>query len=305
MQPGGVWRSNRSHGNSTDDEKHSISHSDYVELYNEWHANLGVAFMGCLRSTEYMHTRAALTVLSGMNDQFPTKSTLGEKLLEALAPLQKDDNPMQDIMAMAQAYSSKIIKARNTGSWKEEDTKALKAREEREKKQKEDRKKNSEKQFAEMKKDTEQIDRQLGDGYNDRKLHERRGPPPTLPSSRFTAPVGNSAGGNGTVSAVTQPHVDRLGRGQDHRGHRDDRLHNRGPRRDETRNAENNALQGRWERSAVSADSNRGVKRARSPESNRGVTERGGRVDWDRDRERDGKRSRRDASPPRRRRVRR
>eukprot|EP00558_Chaetoceros_sp_UNC1202_P012587 CAMPEP_0197251618 /NCGR_PEP_ID=MMETSP1429-20130617/57872_1 /TAXON_ID=49237 /ORGANISM="Chaetoceros sp., Strain UNC1202" /LENGTH=354 /DNA_ID=CAMNT_0042713751 /DNA_START=69 /DNA_END=1129 /DNA_ORIENTATION=+ len=278
-KPGGAWRNNPSGKNTIRVEQQSISHLDYVKLYNEWHASLGVAFVGCLQSTEYMHTRAALIVLSRMNDHFPTKSTLGEKLLEALAPLQEDDNPMQDIKAMAQAYSSKIIKARDTGSWKEEDSKAAKAREDREKQQKKNRKKNIEKQFAEMQKDSEQIDRQLGDGHKDRKLHDRRGPPPTLPASRFTAPVSNSGVGSSTVPTATQSHGDRSGRGQDHRGHRDDRpQHGRGPRRDETRNS---GLQGRWERNAAPADGGKGTKRARSPENNRETTERG-------DRDRDG-----------------
>ena len=46
---------------------------------------------------------------------------------------------MQDIKAMAQGYSSKIIRVRDTGSWKEEDSKATKARTDREKKVQEGR----------------------------------------------------------------------------------------------------------------------------------------------------------------------
>ena len=115
-----------------------------------------------------MHNRTALITLSRMVDVYPTKSTFGDKLLSTLKPLQEDSNPMQDIKAMAQGYSSKIIRVRDTGSWKEEDSKATKARTDREKIVQEGRKKNAERQMEQMKTDSLQISKQIDSDGRDR-----------------------------------------------------------------------------------------------------------------------------------------
>ena len=258
-----------------------MKHSDYVVVYNTWHAGLGLAFIGSLKSTEYMHLRTALIILTKIVDFFPTKSTLGEKLLEALVPLQEDSNPMQDIKAMAQGYSSKIIKARDTGTWKEEDSGAMKAREEKEKKLQEDRKKNAEKQLEEMEKEMADSSKQLGDSRHDRNPKERR------PQPRFTAPPAPS---KTVLEKAPQSH----GRSQEYRGHRDDR----GGRRDDPRSSDRGSgPQDHWERNGP--DGARGLKRGRSPDKGRGAPERGRGGDRDRERS-DAKRSRGDRSPPRR-----
>ncbi len=132
---------------------------------------MGKAFIGCLKSSEYMHTRAALIILTRIVNVYPTRSIIGEKLMNALVPL-KDENLMQDIKAMAQAYYSQLIKSRDDGVWKDEDDATAKARVEKEKKLLEERRKNAEKQREEMKKDVEQITQQIG-GSRTRGWEER------------------------------------------------------------------------------------------------------------------------------------
>jgi len=295
LQPGAIWSNETGKGFASDvsDSPSSMDHAAFIRLYSTWHAGLGVAFTGCLQSTEYMHTRTALIVLSTVVNCFPTKSTLGEKLLKVLAPLQ-DSNPMQDIKAMAQGYTSKIIKARDTGTWKEENKKATKAREDKEKKLQEDRKKNAEKLLQEMAKDMAESTKQLGDSSHERKPNDRRddrkddrrGQP-----ARFTPPPQKGSSG---VDAGSQPRGERgTSRGNDHRGSRDQRQHERGDRRDEARESERASDPAdRWERTGP--DGGRG-KRVRSP----GASDRGRGGERDRDRG-DSKRVRRDGSPSRR-----
>lgn len=254
------------HGGKLENDSKSMTHLDFIEVYNRWHASLGVAFIGCLKSSEYMHTRTALIILSRIVDDFPTKSTLGEKLLDALVPLQEDSNPMQDIKAMAQGYSSKIIIARDTGKWKEEDSRITRAREEKEKKMQLNRQKNVKKQFEEMEKDMANSAKQSTD-RQERNPRERRAQP------RFT-PVQKS-----TVEKTTHSHGDRNGRGPNVRKEEN------GARRTEPRNGE------RWERTGPQEPS-KGTKRGRSPEPARGGNERSRPSDRDR--------GRRGDTPPRR-----
>ncbi len=280
-------------------ESSPLSHGDFIELYNKWHAGLGAAFIGCLKSSEYMHTRTALIISSKMVDYFPTKSTLGEKLLESLAPLQEDSNPMQDIKAMAQGYSSKIIIARDTGRWKEECSKITKAREEKERQIQIDRKENAKKQLEEMEKemanskplvdsrherrrDDRRDERRGGpdDRRGDRRgPEERRGPPRFTPAQKKPD------------EAASQPHGDRNGRAPDTRGQSDQNI-----RRNEPRGSERGGvLPERWERNGQ--DVARGSKRGRSPEGNRNAPDRNRQ--GDRDRRRGG-----DVTPPQRPRTR-
>jgi THO complex subunit 2 len=261
----------------------SMTHADFTEVYNKWHAGLGAAFIGCLKSSEYMHTRTALIIMSKMVDFFPTKSTLGEKLLEALAPLQEDSNPMQDIKAMAQGYSSKIIMARDTGRWKEECSKITKAREDKEKKMQQDRKKNAKKQLAEMEKEMANSANQSSDTRQDRKPHDRRG------AARFT-PAQKKSG-----DVAPQSHGDRNGerngRVQDSRSHKEQNT----SRRNEPRSSDRGSgPQERWERNGSDG---KGIKRGRSPDGKKGAPDRGRPSDRDRGR-------RGDVTPPLRTRAR-
>lgn len=170
LQPGGKM---------TNDEGtlEDISYENFKNLYNKWHAILGQTFLGCLESKEYIHTRAGLILLSRVVNVFPTRPVLGEKIMDALAPL-KDDTNRQDLRSMALGYSSQLIKARDEGVW-EEDLAAAKARREKKEKEAEERKKAAEKQFQEMQKESDAIDRQLGGGgrrdWDDRARSAPRG----------------------------------------------------------------------------------------------------------------------------------
>ena len=148
-----------------------LSYDKFKKLYNKWHAILGQTFLGCLQSKEYIHTRAGLILLSRVVNVFPTRPVLGEKIMDALAPL-KDDTNRQDLRSMALGYSSQLIKARDEGVW-EEDLAAAKARREKKEKEAEERKKAAEKQFQEMQKESDAIDRQLGGGGGRRDWDDR------------------------------------------------------------------------------------------------------------------------------------
>lgn len=140
-----------------------MTHDDYKAIYNQWHKKIGTAAIGCLNSSEYMHTRAALIVLSRIVLVFPTQPKIGDKILIALGPLQSDDDK-PDIRATAKGYASQLIKARDEGMWKEENIAVTKARKEREKMKAEEKKKKLAMQHEEMKTESEKISKQLGDG---------------------------------------------------------------------------------------------------------------------------------------------
>jgi hypothetical protein len=151
-----------------------ITHDDYKSLYNQWHQKIGSAAIGCLESAEYMHTRAALIVLSRIVSVFPTQPKIGERILKTLAPLQSEDNDRPDIRATAQGYCSQLIKARDEGMWKEENIAVTKARQEREKMKADEKKKKLAERHEEMKKETEMISRQLHEDGRDGWRQDRR-----------------------------------------------------------------------------------------------------------------------------------
>jgi THO complex subunit 2 len=162
----------------------STVHKEFVALYNTWHASLGAALMGCLQSSEYMHTRAGLVVLTRLVEVFPTRPKLGNKLLQVLAPLQDESSSRPDIRASANAYGMMLLKARDEGKWIEEDAAVAKARAEKEMVAAEKRKRKIAQQFQEMKRDSEKITEEIGsrDGIKDR--HDRRREARDYPSSR-------------------------------------------------------------------------------------------------------------------------
>lgn len=153
-----------------------ITHDDYKEIYKQWHKKIASASIGCLKSSEYMHTRAALIVLSRIVLVFPTQPKAGEKILKTLGPLQGDENARPDIRATAQGYCSQLMKARDEGMWKEENIVVTKARQEKEKMKAEERKKKLAQQHEDMKKESEMISKQLGDGRGDRRRDDRGRP---------------------------------------------------------------------------------------------------------------------------------
>lgn len=163
---------------ATENGNGSVSFDDYKVLYNKWHAAIGQATIGCLDSTEYMHVRSSFVVLSRIVDAFPTRPKLGQTLLDALEPLQDETYPLQDIKTAAHAYGTLLIKARGDGVWKEEDSATIKAREEKEKADIAAKLKRREEQLADMKRDMEKIDVEIGDsGRRDDRDTRRRGAP--------------------------------------------------------------------------------------------------------------------------------
>ena len=139
-----------------------VSHKDFIELYNKWQYSLADALVGCLQSTEYIHTRTGLVVLSRLVNVFPTGPSVGNRLLEALEPLQDESSSRRDIRASANAYGMMLVKARDEGKWVEEDEAAAKARAQKEKEAAEERKKKVEQSFKELERDNEKITAQIG-----------------------------------------------------------------------------------------------------------------------------------------------
>eukprot|EP00956_Cyclotella_meneghiniana_P009672 scaffold13383_cov75-Cyclotella_meneghiniana.AAC.1 len=146
-----------------------ITHDDYKMIFSQWHLKIGSAAVGCLNSSEYIHTRCALIVLSRIVLVYPTQPKVGDKLLDILATLQADES-RPDIRATAQGYASQLSKARDEGMWKEENIAVTKARQEKELMKLEERKKKLAEQDEAMRKETEKINREIGDGrdYNRR-----------------------------------------------------------------------------------------------------------------------------------------
>lgn len=132
--------------NNKEPTLYSMTHPQFITLYNRWHAQLGTTFIGGLRSSEYMHTRISLVLLTRIVRHFPTKSKLGEKISTVLQPLQSDSNLMQDIRTMAQGYESHLSKIQ----WKEEDSKVARERLEKEEKEKKRREIDLKEKFKEM-----------------------------------------------------------------------------------------------------------------------------------------------------------
>mmetsp|Transcript_4637 Transcript_4637/g.7135 ORF Transcript_4637/g.7135 Transcript_4637/m.7135 type:complete len:1629 (-) Transcript_4637:94-4980(-) len=188
-----------------------ITHDDFKAIYTQWHSKIGVSSIGCLASSEYMHTRAALIVLSRIVLVYPTQPKVGDKILKSLSSLQSEDNPRPDIRATAQGYHSQLTKARDDGMWKEENIAVTRARQEKEKAKAEERKKNLALQHENMKKESEAITREIGDGDRygrdrrddrgrpddrgrawgaDPRAHQQRGPPMNGSAPVFTPKVG-------------------------------------------------------------------------------------------------------------------
>ena len=150
-----------------------ISHEEFTKLYNKWQHSLADALVGCLQSTEYIHMRTGLVVLSRLVKVFPTGPALGNRLLKALEPLQDENSSRPDIRASANAYGMMLLKARDEGKWVEEDEADAKARADKEKEAAEERKKKVEQAFQELKRDNEKITAEIG--TDDRRNYPRVG----------------------------------------------------------------------------------------------------------------------------------
>jgi len=223
---------------TTEDGKTStnpVSHEDFIELYNKWQYSLADALVGCLQSTEYIHTRTGLVVLSRLVKVFPTGPTLGSRLLKTLESLQDENSSRPDIRASASAYGMMLLKARDEGKWVEEDEADAKARAEKEKEAAEERKRKIEQAFQELKRDNEKINAEIG-------TDDRRDFPRVGSRDGFGNPVrrmeGSRQGAGRDVSGSGRAGRDlsRTENGRDRRGDDRDRRSGRdGDRRDRDR----------------------------------------------------------------------
>jgi THO complex subunit 2 len=226
------------------EEPVSVSYQDYEVLYNKWHAAIGAVVIGCLKSSEYMHTRNCLIVLTRMVEVYPTRPKLGRQFIKALEPLQSESYPLADIRASAQAYNMQLLRARADGAWKEEDAADVEARMEKDQAAAAARQKKAQEQMAEMKRDSDKITDEIGVEGRRGDRGDRRGPPrPPAPSTAVRDhAVDSRRGGSATTGAKTfEPPTRDAGRGPDDR---------RGAPRDAGRDRED-----RWPRGVGNPDS--------------------------------------------------
>ncbi len=99
-------------------EGKGLDYESFTKVYNEWHEKLGSVAGKCLQSSEYIHVRAALIVLSRIVEVYPTQYEVGQRYLTSLKVLQADER--QDLKAMANAYVAQLSKARDSGLWRDE-----------------------------------------------------------------------------------------------------------------------------------------------------------------------------------------
>lgn len=162
-----------------------ISFEAYKKVYDKWHTEIGATCVGCLVSSEYIHLRNCLVVLSRMVDIYPTKPRIAQKLLEQLEPLQDESNSMADIRAAARAYKMQMLQARDEGAWKEEDDATVKARLAEVEAAAAERQKKAQQTMAQIKEDSQQITDKIGEwssrdrsrgrhDMDDRRLDSRR-----------------------------------------------------------------------------------------------------------------------------------
>jgi THO complex subunit 2 len=279
---------------STEDGETSInrvSHKDFIELYNKWQYSLADALIGCLQSTEYIHTRTGLVVLSRLVHVFPTGPSLGNKLLKVLEPLQ-DESSRPDIRASARAYGMMLVKARDEGKWIEEDEAAAKARAEKEKAAAEERKKKIEKSFQELERENEKIAAQIG--TDDRRDRDRpRGGTRAVGTENSRQGGGRDTPGKNPGSNRTGSDYPRVENGRDRRGDDRDRRGDDRDRRgdDRDRRADDRDRRTSRDRDLPSSrekdddmkdDRGRGTKRGGGDDDRRGgggggdVSQRGG-----------------------------
>lgn len=176
-----------------------VSFEQYKALFVKWHTSFGAAALGCLKSSEYIHTRASLIVLSRIVNVFPSRPNLGNKLFEVLEPMKAEGN-LPDIRSAAQAYIMQLTKARTDGVWKEEDAAVVQARLKAEKEAQEQRRKKAAERFDDMKKDVENINTMVDedrggrgrDGRDVRDSRDRtgRGRPSDRDGRHSPAPAG-------------------------------------------------------------------------------------------------------------------
>ena len=168
-KPGSFMVNPAEEGNAACEETiYSVSFEQYKALFVKWQTSIGAAALGCLKSSEYMHTRASLIVLSRIVEVFPSRPNIGNKLFEVLEPLKSEQNNLPDIRSAAQAYFMQLTKARADGVWKEEDAAVVEARLKKEKEAQDLRKRKAAERFNDMKVESEKISADMGGGGGDR-----------------------------------------------------------------------------------------------------------------------------------------
>jgi Transcription factor/nuclear export subunit protein 2/Transcription- and export-related complex subunit/THO complex subunit 2 N-terminus len=145
------------------DDQVPISYEAYKRVYDKWHNEIAAACVGCLVSSEYIHLRNCLVVLSRMVDIYPTHPRIAKKLLQKLEPLQEESNGMADIRAAARAYNMQMLQARDEGAWKEEDDAMVKARLAEVEAAAAERQKKAKQTMAQIKADSEKITETIGE----------------------------------------------------------------------------------------------------------------------------------------------
>ncbi|KAL7559738.1 hypothetical protein ACA910_003320 [Epithemia clementina (nom. ined.)] len=276
-------------GDNSSGEITSISYQQFIQMYNKWHAAIGMTALGCLNSKEYIHARNALIVLTRMVGSFPTRPCLANKLLSDLQPMQDENFPFADLRASAQAYSIQLLKARDEGVWKEESAEAVKARLSKEKAAAAARQKKAEEQMEQLKLDSEKITEEIGEKESWGR-GERRGPYRSLGLDDSRAARGNGSGvavsdSRSTHSTppiakdrVVSHHRDATGSTRDDSRAAKDRVptaRNDPPsslsgtppaaRRESEQDSRARGLEGRWQKAPNAEPNNRGAKRSRPP----------------------------------------
>ena len=98
----------------------AIPFKDFCSIVKKWHNILSNVCFKCLRkSSEYIHTRAALIVLNSMVDVFPTRAENGLKLIKCVKRLMSDER--QDIKKQAEGLVGQLNKNMNVGCWRNDD----------------------------------------------------------------------------------------------------------------------------------------------------------------------------------------
>ena len=228
----------------------TVSLDDFTVLFNKWHASIGFTALGCLQSSDYMHMRNSLIVLSRMVDVYPSRPGIGNKLLKALVPLQDEEkNSFADIRAAAQSYGMQLLKARDEGVWREETEAAVQARQAKEQAAAEARQKKAEAQMEEIKREAAMITEELGEwdrgrgrGGRDQargRPDDNRSPRPDDSRNRTEDRRGGASRGRPDEDRGGRPEEGRGGRTEEGRGRpeagRDNRMDEGRGRPDEGR----------------------------------------------------------------------
>lgn len=68
-----------------------LEYEDYRRLLFKWHSILNMTFQLCFQSGEYMHIRNAIVVLKCIHTQFPAVNFMGNKMVEEVTKISKED----------------------------------------------------------------------------------------------------------------------------------------------------------------------------------------------------------------------